>query len=108
MRGRDGLQLGEEGVDRGVVHEVMRQQAGRLGGIDQAVAPAAQMADQLAQCLGGADEAAIAPPGDHVDMRVDEGETAIPAGLLRLSVGIEDVEDLWVDLDRALSVPPPL
>jgi cystathionine gamma-synthase len=30
------------------------------------------------------------------------GETADPA-LLRLSVGLEDVEDLWRDLDRALS-----
>ena len=28
----------------------------------------------------------------------------IPAGLLRLSVGLEDVEDLWADLDQALSV----
>ena len=26
-----------------------------------------------------------------------------PENLLRLSVGIEDVEDLWHDLDRALS-----
>jgi cystathionine gamma-synthase len=26
----------------------------------------------------------------------------VPQGLLRLSVGIEDVEDLWRDLDRAL------
>ena len=26
----------------------------------------------------------------------------VPEGLLRLSVGIEDVEDLWRDLDRAL------
>ena len=26
----------------------------------------------------------------------------IPEGLLRLSVGIEDVEDLWADLDQAL------
>jgi cystathionine gamma-synthase len=31
------------------------------------------------------------------------GETADPA-LLRLSVGLEDVEDLWRDLDRALSM----
>jgi cystathionine gamma-synthase len=30
------------------------------------------------------------------------GEEALPAGLLRLSVGIEDVEDLWRDLDSAL------
>jgi cystathionine gamma-synthase len=27
----------------------------------------------------------------------------VPESLLRLSVGIEDVEDLWADLDRALS-----
>jgi cystathionine gamma-synthase len=27
----------------------------------------------------------------------------VPESLLRLSVGIEDVEDLWRDLDRALS-----
>ncbi len=31
-----------------------------------------------------------------------EGERGLPAGLLRLSVGIEDVEDLWRDLDGAL------
>jgi cystathionine gamma-synthase len=31
-------------------------------------------------------------------------ETAeVPESLLRLSVGIEDVEDLWRDLDEALS-----
>jgi len=28
--------------------------------------------------------------------------TSIPEGLLRLSVGIEDVEDLWEDLTQAL------
>lgn len=28
----------------------------------------------------------------------------VPPGLLRLSVGLEDVEDLWADLDRALAV----
>jgi cystathionine gamma-synthase len=30
------------------------------------------------------------------------GEEGLPPGLLRLSVGIEDVEDLWRDLDAAL------
>ena len=28
-------------------------------------------------------------------------ERHLPPGLLRLSVGIEDVEDLWADLDQA-------
>jgi cystathionine gamma-synthase len=27
---------------------------------------------------------------------------AVPEELLRLSVGIEDVDDLWADLDQAL------
>jgi cystathionine gamma-synthase len=31
-----------------------------------------------------------------------EGEEATPAGLVRVSVGIEDVEDLWSDLEAAL------
>jgi cystathionine gamma-synthase len=30
------------------------------------------------------------------------GESHLPPGLLRLSVGIEDVEDLWDDLDQAI------
>ena len=32
-----------------------------------------------------------------------EGEGHLPPGLIRLSVGQEDVEDLWADLDRALT-----
>jgi cystathionine gamma-synthase len=30
----------------------------------------------------------------------------VPEGLVRLSVGIEAVEDLWTDLDRALRMAP--
>jgi cystathionine gamma-synthase len=30
----------------------------------------------------------------------------VPPGLVRLSVGLEDVEDLWADLDQALAVRP--
>lgn len=33
------------------------------------------------------------------------GQEHLPPGLLRLSVGIEHVEDLWDDLDRAISRP---
>ena len=32
------------------------------------------------------------------------GQEHLPPSLLRLSVGIEAVEDLWADLDRALRV----
>ena len=28
----------------------------------------------------------------------------VPEGLIRLSVGIEDAEDLWADLDQALQL----
>jgi len=34
---------------------------------------------------------------------VEPPETAVPENLLRLAVGIEDIEDLWCDLDQALS-----
>ncbi len=33
-----------------------------------------------------------------------EEPTSVPADLIRLSVGIEDIEDLWVDLDTALRI----
>ncbi|MFC6258272.1 PLP-dependent transferase, partial [Kocuria oceani] len=35
--------------------------------------------------------------------RHHEEPRSVPETLLRLSVGIENVEDLWEDLDRALS-----
>ncbi len=36
-----------------------------------------------------------------------EGEQGLPPGLVRMSVGIEDVEDLWSDLDAALRASRP-
>jgi cystathionine gamma-synthase len=33
-----------------------------------------------------------------------EGESHLPPGLLRLSIGVEHVEDLWADLDQAIGV----
>ncbi len=35
--------------------------------------------------------------------RTGKPESLCPPDLLRLSAGIEDVEDLWRDLDRALN-----
>ena len=32
-----------------------------------------------------------------------DGQGHMPPGLIRLSVGIEDVDDLWADLDQAIS-----
>jgi len=34
---------------------------------------------------------------------VDREACGVPANLLRLSVGLEDVDDLWADLDGALT-----
>jgi methionine-gamma-lyase len=34
----------------------------------------------------------------------DRAESGVPDDLLRLSVGLEAVEDLWADLDSALSI----
>lgn len=39
--------------------------------------------------------------------RIPTEPTVVPPNLLRLSVGIEDVEDLWADLDAALSSSRP-
>lgn len=36
----------------------------------------------------------------------DRRSAGVSDRLLRLSVGLEDVEDLWSDLSRALSAPP--
>jgi cystathionine gamma-synthase len=36
------------------------------------------------------------------------GQEHLPPSLLRLSVGIEDVDDLWYDLDTAIRKAAPL
>lgn len=59
----------------------------------------------LAVSLGGA-ESLITHPASmiHARQSAEERETGgISPGLIRLSVGIEDVEDIIADLDRALS-----
>ena len=37
-----------------------------------------------------------------------QAEGQIGEGLLRLSVGLEDVDDLWSDLDQALALAEPM
>ena len=54
----------------------------------------------------GAVETVVGPPAttSHVECTAEEREAmGIPEGLLRYSVGIEDVEDLISDLDQALA-----
>jgi cystathionine beta-lyase/cystathionine gamma-synthase len=38
------------------------------------------------------------------DVRIDAG---VVPGFVRMSVGIEDVEDLWADIDQALAAASP-
>ena len=60
----------------------------------------------LAESLGGVETPDLAPGDD--DARVGAGRApealGITDGLVRISAGIEDAEDLIADLDRALSV----
>src|SRR6516162_901907 len=50
---------------------MMREETGRLPGIDLAPAAPGEMRDERAERRLGADEAARSPPIDEVDMRVD-------------------------------------
>ena len=56
---------------------------------------------QLAESLGGI-ESLMNYPAEMTHASVAGTELAVPDNLLRLSVGIEDVEDLKADLDAAL------
>jgi cystathionine gamma-synthase len=55
----------------------------------------------LGESLGGV-ESLIEHPGRMTHMSVAGTALEVPADLIRLSVGIEDVEDLLADLDQAL------
>lgn len=56
----------------------------------------------LGESLGGV-ESLIEHPGRMTHASVAGTELEVPADLVRLSVGIEDVDDLLADLDQALS-----
>jgi cystathionine beta-lyase/cystathionine gamma-synthase len=57
----------------------------------------------------GSTDTLIQPPAMLTHRVVDaeaRKQTGITPGLLRLSVGLEDVRDLWADLDQALAAVP--
>ncbi len=58
-----------------------------------------------APSLGGVDSLACLPAHtSHIQLGVEGRRRAgIPEGLVRLSIGIEDADDLWADLDQALA-----
>ena len=92
-------------------HEVARRQMDGFGGmvsfeLGSAEAALAVAAGTelffLAESLGGV-ESLIEHPGRMTHMSTAGSPLEVPDTLVRLSVGIEDPEDLIADLDRALS-----
>ncbi|WP_110239553.1 cystathionine gamma-synthase [Nocardioides gilvus] len=93
-------------------HEVAKRQMKRFGGIisfrvkagEQAALDVCAKAEvfTLGESLGGV-ESLIEHPGRMTHASVAGTDLEVSADLIRLSVGIETVEDLIADLDRALS-----
>ena len=92
-------------------HEVAARQMKRFGGMisfrvaggeDQALA-VCERAEvfTLGESLGGV-ESLIEHPGRMTHASVAGTDLEVPADLIRLSVGIESIEDLVADLDRSL------
>jgi len=99
------------GLDDHPGHEVAKGQMARFGGmvsfrVKGGEERALQVCDRaevftLAESLGGI-ESLIEHPGRMTHASVAGTDLEVPADLVRLSVGIETVEDLLADLDRAL------
>ncbi len=95
-------------------HQVAKQQMKAFGGmlafdVDGTVEQARRVAEStrvilLAESLGGVESLIAYPPlMSHATMTEEQRLSKnIPPTMLRLSVGIEDVEDLVEDLDNAL------
>lgn len=92
-------------------HELARRQMSGFGGMvsvrfSGGAVAARKVAEstrlfQLAESLGGI-ESLMNYPAEMTHASVAGTELAVPDDLVRLSVGIEDVEDLIADLDRAI------
>ena len=99
------------GLEEHPGHAVASRQMRRYGGIvsfrvaagEQAALDACARARvfTLAESLGGI-ESLIEHPGRMTHASVAGTELEVPSDLIRLSVGIETVDDLLADLDRAL------
>ncbi|HEX8488485.1 MAG TPA: cystathionine gamma-synthase [Propionibacteriaceae bacterium] len=93
-------------------HDLAKRQMRRFGGMVSFRAAGGHQASvdlcaktevfTLAESLGGV-ESLIEHPGRMTHASVAGTELEVPADLVRLSVGIEDADDLIADLDRALA-----
>jgi cystathionine gamma-synthase len=109
---------GHEGVERVLYpglpshpgHEVAGRQMSDFGGIVSFLAPTAEEANalvartqiwKLAESLGGV-ESLIEVPSAMTHASTADSSFAAPPNLVRLSVGIESVDELVADLEAAL------
>ena len=100
------------GLESHAGHEVAARQMRRFGGmvsfrlkggVEEALGVCKRAeVFTLGESLGGV-ESLIEHPGRMTHASVAGSVLEVPDDLIRLSVGIEDVEDLLADLDRALS-----
>jgi cystathionine gamma-synthase len=114
LTGHDGVaEVLYPGLPGHVNHDVAARQMKRFGGMvsfrlrrgeDAAVkACAAVQLWTLGESLGGV-ESLIEHPARMTHASVAGTELEVPADLIRLSVGIEDVDDLIADLKEALDI----
>ncbi len=96
-------------------HDVAVRQMRRFGGMVSFLAAGGEEAARavcgraqvftLAESLGGV-ESLIEHPASMTHASVAESPLAVPGDLVRLSVGIESVDDLIADLEHALAAAP--
>jgi cystathionine gamma-synthase len=92
-------------------HEIARKQMRAFGGMVSLIMKGGEMAARkmvettklfaLAESLGGV-ESLIELPAAMTHASVAGSPLEVPVGLVRLSVGIENIDDLLADLDQAL------
>jgi cystathionine gamma-synthase len=100
------------GLDAHPGHDLAKRQMRRYGGMvsfrvvggEQAALRVCEGTSViiLGESLGGV-ESLIEHPGKMTHLSVAGTQLEVPSDLIRLSVGIEDAEDLIADLDRALA-----
>ncbi|KAF0111989.1 MAG: cystathionine gamma-synthase [Chloroflexi bacterium] len=100
------------GLDIHPGHEVAKKQMKMFGGMVSVILKGGENAARkmveatrifaLAESLGGV-ESLIEVPAAMTHASVAGSPLEVPAGLVRLSVGIENIDDLIADLDNALS-----
>ena len=99
------------GLETHPSHEVAKRQMTRFGGMVSVEFQTEEQAQKfclstklfcLAESLGGV-ESLLEHPATMTHLAVNGSELEVPRELVRISVGIEDVEDLIADLEQAIA-----